>query len=321
MKKRNLWLDLFKLVLAWMVICIHCLGETYDYHPIYRLAVPMFFAISGYYAYRKEGQLSGAAAMIRRSFRYMCIGFGFYIIFDFVMCYVNGSGVGYYFTTLFYENILFDFFFLNRPITYTGAQLWFLIALFVVSLAHWTLVRFRKMHWYPCIVLVGLAIQLFFGGYMRLFQETDMPIRYTRNAWFMGLPFFGMGYLMAQVNFHKKSCYKFMYLALGVFFTFLQIQEHALVQAEVYASTVPATAFMLLFFTGLKSPRADFYYRWFGKDMSYYVYVLHLAVSVILGKFVTYPSPLAKSLYILIACILIYETVFLLRKAMRCLRP
>lgn len=312
-KGRNFWLDLFKLCMCWMIISIHFVWETYSYYPVYRLAVPLFFAISGYFNYRKdtEKRLSGAFGFIKRSAKYMVLGFAFYIVFDFVMCYVDGKGVGYYFTTLFYENLLFDFFFLNRPITYSGAQLWFLIALFVVSLVHYGLVRFEKEKWYRFIVPAGLAIQLFFGAYMRVFQETDMPIRYTRNAWFNGLPFFGLGYLMAQYDFHKKIWYKYIYLVLAVGFTLLQIPEGHFVEAEVYASTVPAAAFTLLFFLGLKSPRAEFYYKWFGKNMSFYVYILHMAVGIVVGRIWNYDDLFIRSLVILGVSIAVYEICYL----------
>ncbi len=319
-KNRNLWLDLFKLVLCWMIICIHFVGETYSYYSIYRLAVPMYFAISGYFNFRTEGRRESAAAFARRSFRYMLLGFGFYILFDFVMCYINGNGVGYYFTTLFYEDFLLEFVFLNRPITYTGAQLWFLIALFMVSLVHYALVRFDKLHWYRWIVPVTLAIQLFFGGYMRLLQHTDMPIRYTRNGWFMGLPFFGLGYLLAQLDFHKKWWYKFIYLVLGVAFAFLQIREGKLVETEVYITTVPAVVFMLLFFTGLKSPKADWYYCCFGKDMSFWVYVLHMAVGVVLEKLCDFQTPLEKSFAVLGVSVVVYVLGFWIVKGYRRLK-
>lgn len=321
-KGRNLWLDLFKICMCWMIISIHFVWESYFYHPIYRLAVPLFFAISGYFNYRTDTEkaAAGAITFIRRSFRYLLVGFAFYIVFDFIMCYVDGNGVGYYFTTLFYEDPLFEFFFLNRPITYSGAQLWFLIALFVVSLVHYALLKFGKEKWYRYIVPATLLIQLFFGGYMRLFQDTDMPIRYTRNAWFMGLPFFGMGYLLAQYDFHKKNWYKWLYLLLGIVFFLLQIPEHSIVKTEVYASTVPATAFLLLFFTGLPSPKAEFYYKWFGKSLPFYVYILHMAVGIVVGRLFTFRSLFVRSIVILLASIGIYEVCYLAGMGIRYLQ-
>jgi surface polysaccharide O-acyltransferase-like enzyme len=310
---RNLWLDLFKLCMCWMIISIHFAWDTYWYHPIYRLAVPLFFAISGYFNYRKDTEKAkaGAVNFIKRSFRYLLVGFAFYIVFDFIMCYVDSNGVGYYFTTLFYEKPLFEFVFQNRPITYSGAQLWFLIALFMVAIVHYALLKFGKEKWYRYIVPATLLIQLFFGGYMRIFQETDMPIRFTRNAWFMGLPFFGMGYLLAQYDLHKKRWYKWIYLLLGIVFFLLQIPEHSIVQTEVYASTVPATAFILLFFLDLPSPRADFYYKWFGKSMSFYVYILHMAVGIVLGKLFTFQNLFFRSIAILLLSIGVYEACYL----------
>ena len=313
-KARNLWLDLFKICMCWMIISIHFVWETYSYYPVYRLAVPLFFLISGYFNYRTEEgkRKNGALNFIKRSAKYMVFGFAFYIVFDFIMCYVDGKGVGYYFTTLFYENILFDFFFLNRPITYSGAQLWFLIALFVVSLVHYALVRFDKEKWYYWIIPAGLAIQLFFGAYMRVFQETDMPIRYTRNAWFNGLPFFGLGYLLAQFDLHKKKWHTGLYLFLAVAFTLLQIPEGNFVEAEVYASTVPAAVFTLLFFLGLPSPKADFYYKWFGKNMSFYVYILHMAVGIVVGRIWVFENLFLRSLVILGISMGLYELCYLL---------
>ena len=48
-KSRNVFLDLFKFFLYFLVIAIHLAGESYSNFPLYRLAVPMFFLISGYF--------------------------------------------------------------------------------------------------------------------------------------------------------------------------------------------------------------------------------------------------------------------------------
>ena len=171
-RKRNVYLDLFKLFLCYLVIAIHLAGETYPHFPLYRLAVPMFFIISGYFMRTDKDRAEKAAVgFIKRTLHYMIAGFGLYIIFDFIMCYVNGNGVGYYFTTLFYNDFLLEFFILCRPITYTGSQLWFLIALFVVSLIHYGLVKTDKLRYYKVIVPVCYCIYFFFAGYMYLLQN------------------------------------------------------------------------------------------------------------------------------------------------------
>lgn len=318
-KGRNVFLDLFKFFLCFLVIAIHLSGETYNHFPLYRLAVPMFFLISGYFNYSPDAikLKNKSVGFIKRTARYMIIGFLIYIVFDFILCYIDGHGVGYYFTTLFYEDFLLEFFFLNRPITYTGAQLWFLIALFVISLVHYTLTRLNRLHYYKIIVPITLFIYFFFAGYMYLFQDTDMPIRYTRNAWFLGLPNFGLGFLIARINFHKKSWYKYIYLILGCFFFFLQIAEYNLIKTEnisleMYICGVISEIFLLQFFLGIKKADCRFFYRWIGKNSSFYIYILHMAVAVTLSKFITFPNTMLKSFIVLIVSFVIYEICYLL---------
>ena len=321
---RNIYRDLFKFFLCYLVIAIHLAGETYSHFPLYRLAVPMFFLISGYFNYSSDTSRlqSKALGFIKRSFRYMLMGFLIYIIFDFVMCYVEGRGVGYYFTTLFYEDLLLEFFILNRPITYTGAQLWFLIALFVVSLIHYTLVRFDRLRYYKIIIPLCYLIYFFFAGYMYLFQNTDMPIRYTRNALFFGLPNFALGYTLAKFDFHKKSWYKYIYLVLGTLCFFLQIIEDRLVRVEncsleMYITGVVTAVFLLQFFLGIKKSDCAFYYRYIGKNASFWVYILHMAVSVVLSKIFTFQNLMLKSFVVLTVSFLIYEMAYLLSIGMK----
>ncbi|MBO5039671.1 MAG: acyltransferase [Clostridia bacterium] len=325
-RSRNVYLDIFKFFLCYLVISIHLAGETYSHFPLYRLAVPMFFIISGYFnRASKELAEKSSVGFIKRTFRYMIAGFLLYIIFDFVMCYVDGHGVGYYFTTLFYEDFLLEFFILCRPITYTGSQLWFLIALFIVSLIHFALVKFDKLHYYKVIVPICYCIYFFFAGYMYLLQDTDMPIRYTRNALFFGLPNFGLGYLLAGVDFHKKRWYKYLYLVFGILFFYLQIHEYHLVKTqycslEMYWCGILSAVFLLQFFLGIKNSRCDFYYKWIGKNASFWVYILHMAVAVVLAKFVSFSNLMVKSFFVLIISFAVYEIAYLTVMALKAIK-
>ena len=318
-KSRNLYLDLFKFFLCYLVIAIHLAGESYSHFPLYRLAVPMFFLISGYFNYTPNADKARdkAKGFIKRSLQYLLVGFLIYIVFDFFWCFVEGKGVGYYFTTLFYEDFLLEFFILNRPITYTGAQLWFLIALFVVSLIHYALVRTNKLHYYKIIIPVCYLIYFFFAGYMYLLQDTDMPIRYTRNALFFGLPNFALGFTLARFNFHKRRYAKYLYLIAGVTCFFLQLAEDKLLRRpntslEMYVTGVLAAVFLLQFFLGINKTNCPAYYKWFGKNAPFYVYILHMAVAVVLAKFFTFPNPMLRSFVVLIVSFAVYEIAYLI---------
>ena len=199
-KGRNVYLDLFRFFLAFMIICIRLTIETYDFFPLYRLAVPMFFMISGYFLYTKdvEKQKHKSVGFIRRSAKYMLIGIAFYTVYEFIFCLIDETSIGWFFTTILYEgdSPLFEFFFLNAPIPYytVGAQIWFLIAMFVLSLIHFLLVKLQKTSWYKVLVPVCFAIYFFFSGFMYIVQpKTDIPIRYMRNAWFFWFTDFRVG--------------------------------------------------------------------------------------------------------------------------------
>ncbi|MBQ3065995.1 MAG: acyltransferase family protein [Clostridia bacterium] len=319
--RRNVYLDLFKLFLCYLVIAIHLAHETYWHFPLYRLAVPMFFLISGYFNYSadRERLLHGAHVFLKRTVHYMLIGFSVYIVFDFIGCFINGNGVGYYFTTLFYEDFLLEFFFLNRPITYTGAQLWFLIALFVVSLIHLLLVKLDRLHLYRIIIPVCFLIYFFFAGYMYLLQDTDMPIRYTRNAFFFGLPNFALGFTLAKYRLHEKTKLRFCYLLLGIACFFLQIAEYHLVKTpncslEMYVTGVCSAVLLLLFFLSIPHAECPLYYRWVGKNAPFYIYILHMAVAVVLSSFVSFDHLMVKCAWVWLISFVIYEIFYLLSR-------
>ena len=326
---RNVYLDLFRFFLAFMIICIHLTGETYAFFPLYRLSVPMFFMISGYFLYTsdKEKQAKKSVGFMRRSAIYMLIGIAFYTVYEFVFCFIDNIGVGWFFTTLFYEgeSPLFKFFVLNAPIPYytVGAQIWFLIAMFVVSLVHILLVKFDKTHWYRVLVPVAFVIYFFFSGIMYHIQPTtDIPIRYMRNAWFLGLPNFGLGYIIAQFNWHKKRWYKYLYLVLALLFFGLQIPEHILISTdnaglEMYVCGVISAVFFLQFFIGIRKADCKFFYTWIGKGAPFYIYILHMAVACVLARFVAFSSLMLKSMAVFVISFVIYETVFLCVKLVK----
>ena len=101
---RNVYLDLFKIFLSFLVIAIHVASERYAHFPLYRLAVPMFFMISGYFNYSSDGEVlkEKSVGFIKRTLNFLLIGFSIYIVFDFIACLVKGQGVGYDLYQLFF---------------------------------------------------------------------------------------------------------------------------------------------------------------------------------------------------------------------------
>ena len=99
---------------------------------------------------------------------------------------------------------------------------------------------------------------------------------------------------------------KVLFLALGVLFFFLQIAESRIVVMEMYLSTLLSAFFFLRFFTSLQGCRGRLYYKIFGKDLSFSIYLLHVAVGIVLGKFVTFEEPMFKCAAVLLLSILLH---------------
>ena len=327
---RNVYLDLFKFFLCYMVICIHLVQNTYPIYPLYRLSVPMFFLISGYFLYTPDSEKAKrrAPAFIGRCATYMAVGIAIYTVYEVIAYIVDGISVGWLLTTLFYDDpslFAFRFFFENAPIPYytVGAQMWFLIALFTVSLVHGLLARFGKLQWYKWIVPVAFLCYFFFTAGVYLLQpDTDVPMRYMRNAWFFGLPCFGLGYLAAGIKWPRTRAAQVIYGLLGVGFFALQMVEDSLwrtpnCKIEMYISGVLAAVCLLQFFLCIRRAECPFYYEWIGKSAPFYVYILHMAVAVTLSRFVGFGNLYLKSLAVFGISFLIYEAVYLAGKGWR----
>lgn len=310
---RNLYLDLFRVVLAFLVICLHFTEERTTAGPLFRMAMPTFFMISGYFlsADDNEKELLKAKRFIKSSLKYLVVGFAIYIVFDFCMTLAHKESFGSFFKGLFVDNFFKTVIIYNQPIT-SGYHLWFLTALAIVACVHYLLVRFQKTKWYYAIIPVCVFAFFFFGGYLEIMEGDGISIYYTRNALFTGLPMTAIGYCLSKWKFLRARSYlKWIYLVLGVAAFCLQMLEYKINFFEYYISSIFSAAFLLLFLADLRSPSANWYYKYVGKEMPYYIYVLHLAVGFVLEEL----TPLRA--WALVPCIFllsfaIYEAGYLL---------
>ena len=197
--KRNAWLDLIKLIASFMVVFIHIdfpgkFGYVMD--AIARFAVPLFFAVSGFFALNtdtatikrraiKIGIIYLISATIYHIYDIICVGFINHIIRTFTL------GNAFYLV------------FFNVPLV--SVHLWFLLALICVYLI-WLLVIKLNLKDKTIFILsvVCLAIHLFFGEILTIFN-IRIPATLVRNFAFMGFPFFTLGYL---ANKHKEKLLK-----------------------------------------------------------------------------------------------------------------
>lgn len=158
-KRRNVWLDIFRYFLAFLVVSIHASAEIlgFDFSAICRLAVPMFFVISGYFAYASDSssELDRAKRAVKRNFYYMLITVSIIVATNVIGSIIQG-GLSTYIYKVLNPEIFFNVLILN---TFPGlVQGWFVIALFLISVVQYFLVKYNLTKALYFIVPIGLIL-------------------------------------------------------------------------------------------------------------------------------------------------------------------
>ena len=169
-KKRYDSIDTFKIIGAFLVVCLHTLMEeplNGYVKTIARIGVPYFFLVSGFFAYRAPEDWTKELRLkkMKNVFKHVWIMFGVDLVYAF-------SGIFLYEHTL-RETVmsLFHFSFVTANFHVAG-HLWFmraLICLEIGELAFYDILHSKKLKY---ILLVVWALDLFLFKYSFLFGFT-----------------------------------------------------------------------------------------------------------------------------------------------------
>ena len=158
--KRNVWLDVFKYFLAFLVVCIHTYSSinNFNFLPLCNIAVPMFFIISGYFSYKDDynDELISAKKAIKRNFVYMIIPMAAAFVGTVgQILFVTHGNLNDYFYEILNEKMFFNSLILN---SFPRAEyVWFVIALFLISVVQYFLVKNKCTNWLNYILPIGMA--------------------------------------------------------------------------------------------------------------------------------------------------------------------
>ena len=179
---RNASLDLLKGIAALFVIWIHeqfpgVTGQLVN--RIGAFAVPVFFMVSGYFAYHADRKKLGRS--VRHILRLILITYGLnllrIVVFDGTTAAVDAV------VNAFSPRTLILWVVLN--ITPISGVAWFLFALLYCYILHWMFHRQTQERWVylliPVCIAAGLAVRLL------------LPSVGTNNAWFCGIPCYLFG--------------------------------------------------------------------------------------------------------------------------------
>lgn len=303
-KKTYYALDIAKFISAFLVICIHTgplldINETGNFilvQIIARIAVPLFFIISGFLFFaklddkREWNDYRNIAALkhyVLRLGKIYLLWSLLYLPFNYLL--VRGDG----FHTMTLIRYLRDF-------CFTGSyyHLWFLPALMVAVCAVYFLRRFVSLR--TTLVISGILYLIGMMGnvYPQLVEEipyvqtayqyyTEIFVT-TRNGIFFGMLFISLGAYFAKgrmmVNHGSLAPFIGFVLSLAALFgeCFL-LKEHGFMHdlASMYLMLIPTVCFLFVWLLSLDMQKRAIYKVL--RILSLLIYVSHLMFIVILN--------------------------------------
>lgn len=195
-------LDTLKCICAILVIFLH-INTPYNglILPLTRVAVPVFFMISGFFIYAGQDLMDARFDKSLRRMLFICLwSSGLYFLWTLYMGWTTGDWSAFTLKAVV-EFLLFN----ENPF---GGHLWYISAFIYVLVIARLLNRFhhiRILWWFIPLLLLG---DLMFGKYSLVFIGREYPYIYVRNFMFVGLPYFALG---MWIKAHKDDL-----LRLGV---------------------------------------------------------------------------------------------------------
>ena len=185
--KRSLGLDLLRILMATMVVALHThwlsqvspLWDQLTVNGLFRMAVPVFFLINGYYAFEAiDG--GRTKAWLKRVLQIYLFWAVVYLPAYFPLSSPGGFGIHD-----FIVNLAFGYW-----------HLWYMVALALAGLVLWRL-RSRSSTELLCVAVglftIGLALEV-----ARFRGVNHVSVKLYRNFLFDALPFLVMGYVMRR---------------------------------------------------------------------------------------------------------------------------
>jgi|GEM_PF-2732446 len=321
---RNYAIDALRFIAVCFVIYIHIFAintgfvysESLSWNTadvlfgLARLAVPVFFAISGWYIFSKNRteQIAKLQKQIPKLIKILIAAtFGTGAILWIMSKFNLLAG-----PLEFFPNVktLIEMFALGRSPTI--APLWFLVSLIIVEVIFWIVSRkFKRDDWLLVPAFIFFGLNLAFGAYRSVTGAPELPTLPINELWVMGFAWFCIGYFLAKyfrdtpelikqktvVTFLVVTgllyLYEYILHTSGAPFTFGPYNYHA-----VFIFTPFITAGILLLAARSKvNNKIVRTLAYLGKNYSLGVFIIHLvvmqplnAVMVKFGILQAYPS-------------------------------
>lgn len=285
MPQRNYALDVLKCIAALMIVFLHYNRVEGEYGILYsdimrsitRVAVPLFFMITGYYLPVIAARCRLFEQIRKVLVMALCSSL-FYFSYRLVDAYFNESLMewltGHYTPSTIFVWLVFN----DAP---SGYHLWYLYALLYSLLFYAAIYKVDIPQYIPHITIALFCVVL-------VANYTDLI--FVRN-YFLGIPCIGCGVMI------REGVFRIPYRkVLFVVSLFLVIAEMLIVKYylgktfDVYTFSIPLALCLLTW--AIDNPQVGENTVWatIGLKYSAYIYILHVFVDNMIGRVISYDT-------------------------------
>ncbi len=271
-KKRNYSLDSLKVLAMILVVFIHVkfpgqFGLIVT--DIARIAVPLFFMISGLYIDGTQVDICKKRCL--KAVMLLGISVGIYLIYNIFV-----KGLSGFFSSITLPNLLKLIVF-NKSIF--AEHLWYLYAVLYCYVVVLFLAVIKKFDTASKILCYLLIVTYLIGEILPIALDRDNSVLIYRNAYLTGIPFMMIGY---RIGKSKLCANGVIVIVLAVFGCALSVAERMLFfSGDLYIGT--SICAIALFVYAVRHPGKDNVISKIGNKYSAFVYVVHPLVISLLG--------------------------------------
>ena len=281
---RNKGLDILRIICALMIVFIHTNNQSIYIRSICRIAVPIFFMISGY-LYDSHKSLK---KQIVRVLKILLIATASYFVIYFLLYGRNLEyavelldkfrNYGFINIVLFNVNPIFN-------------RLWYLSAYLLVLLFMSIIGNRLKQEHKAALIIVLPVIGLMLGTYSPLIFGQRLPTYYCRNWLFVGIPYFLLGQQLKGRSQDKGrislAIASLLFLLLEVYiYQYMGIKQ----KAEYYLFTPLLAIAVFNYFVSLKTNQKTLLFlSRLGREDSLNIYLNHKLIEIF-SDFISYVS-------------------------------
>lgn len=278
LNRRSYSIDFIKGLAAILIVCLHCANEdAFDsvIHLMGRMAVPMFFIITGYYLpsmIKSQHILNHIIKILRITIVGLIIYMVLYIIDSLF------TGDFYHRLSIIFncKQVLTALLFGRFPIAVNAGHLWYLVAiLYILVFAYFYSKRYKIADLYiliPVLFCIGYIISSF----------SNAPRHYYQNYLFVGLPYVLLGSYIKENNVslsNKKVVwlivlFSFVYLAEIGLYLLVGLPAHR----EHYFSIIPLVTLLLIWASNNSIFGSSSFMATIGREYSICIYVIHFYI-------------------------------------------